>query len=170
MANLSFLSRLSADVLTEQQAFYGYDAGWGFQILICLATFLIGFSLAGLFRSIIVDPPDMIWPGVLGVTALNKVLHSTSKEDITNGFVLVSVLDSHSKLTDCCRFQKDMEDLAVCLLRTGLLRLVCLVLVSGFYHDLFELLYFPLLDQSYRSSGQSGLWDDQRHGSVANNI
>lgn len=90
MANLSFLSRLSADVLTEQQAFYGYDAGGGFQILICLATFIIGFSLAGLFRSIIVEPQDMVWPGVLGVTALNKVLHSgRNKEDITNGLVVV---------------------------------------------------------------------------------
>lgn len=27
MSNLSLLSRLSADVLTEQQAFYGYNAG-----------------------------------------------------------------------------------------------------------------------------------------------
>lgn len=97
MANLSFLSRLSADVLTEQQAFYGYHAGWGFQILICLATFLIGFSLAGLFRCIIVDPPDMIWPGVLGVTALNKVLHSTSNEDVTNGFVILRLLGFHCR-------------------------------------------------------------------------
>lgn len=90
MANLSFLSRLSADVLAEQQVFYGYDAGWGFQILMMLATFLIGFALAGLFRPVIVEPSDMIWPGVLGVTALNKVLHSGNKEDITNGFVTIT--------------------------------------------------------------------------------
>lgn len=89
MCNLSFLSRLSADDLTEQQAFYGYHAGWVFQILITLATFLIGFSLAGLFRSIIVEPPDMIWPGILGVTALNKVLHNSNKEDITSRFVFM---------------------------------------------------------------------------------
>lgn len=32
----------------------------------------------------------MVWPGVLGVTALNKVLHSgRNKEDITNGLVVV---------------------------------------------------------------------------------
>lgn len=95
MANLSFLSRLSTDVLTEQQMFYGYDAGWGFQILMSIATFLIGFSLAGLFRPVIVKPPDMIWPGVLGVTALNKVLHSGNKEDNTNGFVITTF---HSQL------------------------------------------------------------------------
>lgn len=85
MSNLSLMSRLSADVLTEQQVFYGYNAGWGFQILICLATFLVGFSLAGLFRSVIVEPPDMVWPGILGVTALNQVLHGKKKEDITSG-------------------------------------------------------------------------------------
>lgn len=45
-----------------------------------------------------------------------------------------------------------MEDVAICLLRIGILRIVCLVLVSGFYHDLFELLYFSLLDQSVESS------------------
>lgn len=45
--------------------------------------------LAGLFRSIIVEPLDMIWPGILGVTALNKVLHSPNKEDITSGFVFL---------------------------------------------------------------------------------
>ena len=63
-----------------------------------------------------------------------------------------------------------MEDIAVCLFRIGLLRIVCLVLVSGFYHDLFELLYLSLLDQSVESCGQSGLWNDQRDGSVANYI
>ncbi|KAI9929509.1 hypothetical protein ASPWEDRAFT_534740 [Aspergillus wentii DTO 134E9] len=81
MANLSFLTRLSADVLTEQQAFYGYHAGWGFQILITMATFLVGFCLPGLFRSIIVEPADLLWPGILGVTALNKVLHKTESVD-----------------------------------------------------------------------------------------
>lgn len=113
MANLSFLSRLSADVLAEQQVYYGYDAGWGFQILMMLATFLIGFSLAGIFRSVIVEPADMVWPGVLGVTALNKVLHSSNKEDITNGFVII-----HPRkpviVTDCLTKQ-DVEDVAICI-------------------------------------------------------
>lgn len=30
MSNLSIYVRLGADVLTEQQMFYGYNAGWGF--------------------------------------------------------------------------------------------------------------------------------------------
>ncbi|KAJ5114260.1 hypothetical protein NUU61_000019, partial [Penicillium alfredii] len=39
MSNLSIYVRLGADVLTEQEMFYGYKAGWGFQFLITLATF-----------------------------------------------------------------------------------------------------------------------------------
>lgn len=79
LANLSFLTRLSADVLTEQRVFYGLNLGWGFEITITLATLLFGFALAGLSRSVIVEPPRLIWPGVLGNTALNSALHPIEK-------------------------------------------------------------------------------------------
>ncbi|KAJ5259589.1 hypothetical protein N7478_012570 [Penicillium angulare] len=86
MSNLSVYVRLGADVLTEQQMFYGYRAGWGFQILITLATFLIGFCLAGLFRSIVVVPKDLIWPGVLSVTALTTTLHNVGQDQVQSSF------------------------------------------------------------------------------------
>ncbi|KAJ5618238.1 hypothetical protein N7528_006881 [Penicillium herquei] len=86
MSNLSVYVRLGADVLTEQQMFYGYKAGWGFQILITLATFLIGFCLAGLFRSIVVVPKDLIWPGVLSVTALTTTLHNINQDAVQSSF------------------------------------------------------------------------------------
>ncbi|KAF3357096.1 Protein GRC3 [Verticillium dahliae VDG1] len=76
LANLSFLTRLSADVLTEQRVFYGLKAGWGFELTMTLATILFGFSLAGIFRSLVVEPGSLVWPGVLGNTALNHTLHS----------------------------------------------------------------------------------------------
>jgi hypothetical protein len=79
MSNLSIYVRLGADVLVEQEKFYGYHAGWGFQILMTLSTLLIGFCLAGLFRSIVVIPRELIWPGVLGVTALTTTLHNVSR-------------------------------------------------------------------------------------------
>ncbi|CRK29965.1 hypothetical protein BN1708_005103 [Verticillium longisporum] len=41
-----------------------------------LATILFGFSLAGIFRSLVVEPASLVWPGVLGNTALNHTLHS----------------------------------------------------------------------------------------------
>lgn len=81
MANLSFFTRLSADVLTEQRYFYGVKAGWGFEIIITLATILFGFSLAGLTRSTIVEPSEILWPGVFGDTALNHALHFAGRVD-----------------------------------------------------------------------------------------
>ncbi|EEU39966.1 uncharacterized protein NECHADRAFT_39200 [Fusarium vanettenii 77-13-4] len=82
LANLSFLTRLSADVLTEQRVFYGLHAGWGFELLATLTTILYGFALAGLGRSLVVEPKDLVWPGVLGNTALNAALHSSRKEEV----------------------------------------------------------------------------------------
>lgn len=86
LANLSFLIRLSADVLTEQRIFYGFKAGWGFEILATLTSILFGFALAGLTRSLVVEPKALVWPGVLGNTALNAALHAPRKEIIA-GFV-----------------------------------------------------------------------------------
>uniref|UniRef100_A0A8H7N1U6 OPT family small oligopeptide transporter n=1 Tax=Bionectria ochroleuca TaxID=29856 RepID=A0A8H7N1U6_BIOOC len=86
MANLSFATRLSADVLTEQRVFYGLKLGWGFELVVTFVTILFGFSIAGLSRSIITDPKTLTWPGVLGNTALNAALHSTNdKDDETTG-------------------------------------------------------------------------------------
>jgi OPT family oligopeptide transporter len=87
MSNLSVYVRLGADVLTEQQMFYKYKAGFGFQFMISLATFLIGFSLAGLFRGIAVRPRELIWPGVLGVTALTTTLHGIGQADVQARYI-----------------------------------------------------------------------------------
>ncbi|KAJ5578797.1 uncharacterized protein N7459_007761 [Penicillium hispanicum] len=86
MSNLSIYVRLSADVVTEQQMFYKYKAGWGFQFLITLATFLVGFSLAGLFRAIVVAPRELIWPGVLSVTALTTTLHGVGQGQVESSY------------------------------------------------------------------------------------
>ncbi|KAL4885992.1 OPT oligopeptide transporter protein-domain-containing protein [Aspergillus karnatakaensis] len=82
MSNLSVYVRLGADVLTEQQMFYGYPTVFGFKFMITLATFLIGFCLAGLFAGIAVKPRELVWPGVLGVTALVSTLHGTGQKDV----------------------------------------------------------------------------------------
>ncbi|KAJ0147005.1 Sexual differentiation process protein isp4 [Colletotrichum tanaceti] len=90
MANLSFLTRLSADVLTEQRVFYVLKAGWGLELTVTLATILYGFALAGVCYALVVEPPALLWPGVLGNTALNAALHSGKTEDETE---CVSVMD-----------------------------------------------------------------------------
>ena len=81
MSNLSIYVRLGADVLTEQQMFFGYKAGWGFQIPMTLAGFFAGLSLAGIFRSLVVLPHELVWPGLLGTSALTSTLHGSKKKD-----------------------------------------------------------------------------------------
>lgn len=85
LANLSFLTRLSADVLVEQRVFYGLNAGWGFELLITLATIMYGLALAGLGRPFVVEPKGLVWPGVLSNTALNAALHNTERENSVTG-------------------------------------------------------------------------------------
>jgi hypothetical protein len=78
------MTRLSADVLTEQRVFYGLHAGWGFEMAITLATTIFGFALAGLFRTLVIEPDNFVWPGVLGNTALNHALHARPKTKTTS--------------------------------------------------------------------------------------
>ncbi|KAK6836994.1 hypothetical protein PG987_007489 [Apiospora arundinis] len=85
LANLSFLTRLSADVLVEQRVFYGLNAGWGFELLITLATIMYGLALAGLGRPFVVEPKGLVWPGVLSNTALNAALHNSERENSITG-------------------------------------------------------------------------------------
>lgn len=43
------------------------------------STLILGFALSGIFRKLVVEPPSLMWPGVLGNTALNHTLHSKDK-------------------------------------------------------------------------------------------
>ncbi|KAJ0418813.1 OPT oligopeptide transporter protein-domain-containing protein [Aspergillus carlsbadensis] len=82
MVNITFFTRMTADLLVEQKKFFGLDSGWGYQLLMILSLFLIGFAFAGLTRSVLVEPRKIIWPGVLSATALMSVLHNRkSSED-----------------------------------------------------------------------------------------
>jgi hypothetical protein len=76
MVNITFFTRMTADLLVEQKKFFGLDSGWGYQLMMILSLFLIGFAFAGLTRSVLVEPRKVIWPGVLSATALMSVLHN----------------------------------------------------------------------------------------------
>ena len=47
----------ATDTLTAQRGFYGQNFGWGFNILLCISTQMMGYGLAGIFRKI------LVWPG-----------------------------------------------------------------------------------------------------------
>ena len=46
------------------------------QWLLVMSTQLIGFSIGGICKRFLVDPPSMIWPGSLVSTALFNTMHS----------------------------------------------------------------------------------------------
>lgn len=125
MCNLSYATRLSADTLTEQEMFFGLSAGWGFQVLMTLGTILTGFTFAGLARSLIVEPTNLIWPGVLANTALNQTLHQKHK--------IISEGSDHT--TTACqkkrslRMLQHLENIPLCLFHDYVFRIVRLVLV-----------------------------------------
>lgn len=81
MSNVSIGYAYSTDALLAiaGKPFYNIDMGWGFQLLFTISSQLIGISLAGLFRIMLVWPAAMIWPGQLSNTALFNTLHDKSK-------------------------------------------------------------------------------------------
>ena len=83
MANVSFAggAAYSTDTIVALKAFYGYDLGWGFQIVLTLTTQMIGFGYAGLLRKFLVWPASMIWPTNFVNTSLFYALHDHSKTD-----------------------------------------------------------------------------------------
>lgn len=67
------------DILTAQKAFYGFDFGVGYAIILGLTSQCIGFGLAGLVRIWLVEPASMIWPQDLVSCAFMYTLHDHSK-------------------------------------------------------------------------------------------
>ena len=50
----------ATDTITAQRGFYGQDFGWGFNILLCISTQMMGYGLAGIFRKVLVWPCNTI--------------------------------------------------------------------------------------------------------------
>lgn len=60
MANCTFGggAAYATDTLLAQRAFYGQNLGWGFDILLCLSTQIVGYGIAGAARKF------LVWPGM----------------------------------------------------------------------------------------------------------
>lgn len=83
MANATFGggAAYATDVLLAQRAFYNQSFGWGFELLMCISTQMLGFGMAGFFTRFLVTPASMIWPTNLISTSLFTALHDKSKPD-----------------------------------------------------------------------------------------
>lgn len=88
MSNVSF-GYGSADATNIIQAssskFYNFGLKAGFSVLIVLCAQLLGFGIAGLAASWLVEPANIIWPQVLSNCAMLETLHSRSNK-VANGW------------------------------------------------------------------------------------
>lgn len=86
MVNITFFTRMTADLIVEQKHFFGLDSGWAYEVLMILSLFLIGFAFAGLTRRVLVEPRHLIWPGLLSSTALISTLHGRVSSTSAGGY------------------------------------------------------------------------------------
>ncbi|KAI9432319.1 OPT oligopeptide transporter [Lactarius indigo] len=81
MASVGSIPAYATDIVAVQKVFYNQNPSFGYQWLLVMSTQLIGFSIGGICKRFLVDPPSMIWPSSLVVAALFNTMHSLE----TNG-------------------------------------------------------------------------------------
>ncbi|KAE8151097.1 OPT oligopeptide transporter protein-domain-containing protein [Aspergillus avenaceus] len=83
MANAAFGggTAYATDILVAQRAFYKERFGWGYEILLCICTQMLGFGFAGFFHRFLVAPGSMIWPSTLINTSIFTALHDRTSPD-----------------------------------------------------------------------------------------
>ncbi|PBK98438.1 OPT oligopeptide transporter [Armillaria gallica] len=76
MATVGACSAYATDIVAVQRLYYNQDFGFGHQWMMIMSTQLIGFSIGGIARRFLVQPPSMIWPTNLVTCALFNTLHA----------------------------------------------------------------------------------------------
>ncbi|KAF5362813.1 hypothetical protein D9757_013666 [Collybiopsis confluens] len=103
MATVGYQSAYATDIVAVQRVFYHQIFNFSYQWFMVMSTQLIGFSIGGICRRFLVQPPSMIWPLDLVTCALFNTLHSTQYAGMgTRGgisrerFFLIAFLGSFS--------------------------------------------------------------------------
>ncbi|KAJ7765070.1 OPT oligopeptide transporter [Mycena maculata] len=84
MASVGAGSAYATDIVAVQKVYYNQNYNFSFQWLVVMSTQLIGFSIGGIARRFLVQPPSMIWPANLVTCALFNTLHSTEYAGVGN--------------------------------------------------------------------------------------
>ncbi|KAF8631657.1 hypothetical protein AX17_005059 [Amanita inopinata Kibby_2008] len=84
MATVGATSAYATDIIAVQRVFYNQSYNFGYQWLVVMSTQLIGFSIGGIARRFLVQPPSMIWPVNLVICALFNTLHAQHYAGIGN--------------------------------------------------------------------------------------
>ena len=76
MATVASGSAYATDIVAVQRVYYNQTYNFSYQWFVVMSTQLIGFSIGGIARRFLVQPPSMIWPANLVNCALFNTLHS----------------------------------------------------------------------------------------------
>ncbi|KAG6897986.1 hypothetical protein C0992_007940 [Termitomyces sp. T32_za158] len=84
MATVGYQSAYATDIVAVQRVYYGQIFSFGYKWMLVMSTQLIGFSIGGIARRFLVQPPSMIWPTNLVTCALFNTLHAQSYAGMGN--------------------------------------------------------------------------------------
>ncbi|KAG9225680.1 hypothetical protein CCMSSC00406_0007537 [Pleurotus cornucopiae] len=84
MATVGAFSAYATDIVAVQRVYYGQIYNFGYQWMLVMSTQLIGFSIGGIARRFLVQPPSMIWPLNLVTCALFNTLHAQTYAGMGN--------------------------------------------------------------------------------------
>ncbi|EMD35965.1 hypothetical protein CERSUDRAFT_115910 [Gelatoporia subvermispora B] len=84
MATVGYQSAYATDIIAVQRVYYSQIYNFSYQWMVVMSTQLIGFSIGGIARRFLVQPPSMIWPANLVNCALFNTLHSQQYAGIGN--------------------------------------------------------------------------------------
>ncbi|KAH9914186.1 OPT oligopeptide transporter [Epithele typhae] len=83
MAGVGAQAAYATEIVAVQRVWYHQDFNFAYQWMLVMSTQLIGFSVGGLGRRLLVAPASMIWPNTLVTCALFNTLHSQSYSGIS---------------------------------------------------------------------------------------
>ncbi|KAN0078370.1 OPT oligopeptide transporter domain containing protein [Tylopilus felleus] len=78
MSTVGSGSAYATDIVAVQRVYYSQTYNFSYQWMLVMSTQLLGFSIGGILRRFLVQPPSMIWPANLVSCALFNTLHSQS--------------------------------------------------------------------------------------------
>ncbi|KAF9038022.1 OPT oligopeptide transporter [Panaeolus papilionaceus] len=84
MASVGAGSAYATDIVAVQRVFYNQTYNFSYQWMVVMSTQLIGFSIGGIARRFLVQPPSMIWPYNLVTCALFNTLHAQTYAGVGN--------------------------------------------------------------------------------------
>ncbi|KAG2002633.1 peptide transporter MTD1 [Coprinopsis cinerea AmutBmut pab1-1] len=84
MAIVGAYSAYATDIIAVQRVLYNQNYNFSYQWMLVMSTQLIGFSIGGVARRFLVQPPSMIWPANLVTCALFNTLHAQTYAGMGN--------------------------------------------------------------------------------------